>query len=100
MAETPLMPSLAGRRADYITPRMILSSEGLHHVPAMAEPAAAKAAKATADRKCFMLPSPVVLSARLSGWRSRAQCHDIAPFPAACGPSALPQDRHGGPAPP
>ncbi|MCX7372611.1 MAG: c-type cytochrome [Alphaproteobacteria bacterium] len=39
VSAVPLMPSLAGQQADYVTLQMILFREGLRQVPAMAEPA-------------------------------------------------------------
>lgn len=39
VSAVPLMPSLAGQQADFLTLQMILFREGLRQVPAMAEPA-------------------------------------------------------------
>jgi cytochrome c553 len=38
VSPVPLMPSLAGQQADFLTTQLILFREGLRQVPAMAEP--------------------------------------------------------------
>lgn len=58
VSAVPLMPSLAGQQADFLTTQMILFREGLRQVPAMVEPARGLADTHIQDLAAFYAALP------------------------------------------
>lgn len=109
VSAVPLMPSLAGQQADYITLQMILFREGLRDVPAMAEaagpcrgggrPAARRAARgrpAACDARVYRDDRRVGADTQMNALRrglAGSELADLAHHLAQAGRSSQPAAR-------